>query len=470
MSNSINRRTLFKAAALVAGTSVIGKSVAKAAADTATADTARDDSLGRPKSYEWKEPTRPITAIVIGGGNRGNAYSNYAINHAKELKIVGVAEPIEVRNERMAKKYEIPDENRFDTWEDVFDKPKFADVCIITTPDNLHYGPAMAALAKGYHLLLEKAIAQSWEECNEILDLATAKNRIVAVCHVLRYAPYFKQMHHVIHSGQIGEVVSVQHLEPVSNIHMSHSYVRGNWRNTKESNPMLLAKSCHDLDILRWLIGSSCKSVSSYGSLRHFRKEMAPAGAPKRCSDGCPVEHECPYSALKIYLRNKSYLTHLDIPAKTDEHILKALQQGPYGRCVYRCDNDVVDHQVVNMLFENQVTASFSMVGLSSYGGRRTRVFGTKGDIVGDQRFLDVTNFHTGKHVRWDVRKHVKNLWGHGGGDSRLVRDLVQAVSREDSSILTSTLKASMESHLIGFKAEESRLNNKTVEVNIEKS
>jgi len=457
-----NRRDVVKAIGLGVGVSLFGAPVSMAQDDV--------DSLGSPNKYEYRKPDRPVTAIIIGAGGRGNVYSSYAPGHRDEWKIVGVAEPIPHRNERMARAHGIPDEHRVVTWEHIFEKPKFADVCVITTPDELHYGPAMAALEMGYDLLLEKVVAQTWRECKEILELATRKKRIVAGCHVMRYAPYFQQLRHVVQSGRIGEVVSVQHLEPVEHIHMSHSFVRGNWRNTAESNPMILSKSCHDLDILRWIIGKPCKKLSSFGSLKLFRKEMAPEGSTTRCTGGCKVEAHCPFSALTIYLRRKTYLHHLAVDEHTDEKILGALKEGPYGRCVYHCDNDVVDHQVTNIEFDEQITAGFSMEALTSYGGRRTRSMGTKGDIVGDERIMDVFDFSTRKRIRWDVTKHAGNLGGHGGGDHRLVRDFVQAVSRRDESLLTSNLAASMESHLMGFKAEKSRIEGGRVEtVDIER-
>jgi predicted dehydrogenase len=469
----INRRELLKTLGLATGASLIGQSSSAApepsplpalpAATTSPVKTTPVDGqegleLGTPPTINCLKPPRPVTAVVIGAGNRGNLYASYARSHPEEWKIVGVAEPIPYRNERMAKTYGVDETNRFVTWEHVFEKPKFADVCIITTPDHLHYGPAMAALELGYDLLLEKVVAQTWKECRQILDLANRKGRVVAVCHVLRYAPYFRQLRHVVRSGRIGDIVSVQHLEPVEHIHMSHSFVRGNWRNAEGSNPMILSKSCHDLDILRWIIDRPCRKVTSFGSLRLFRKEMAPEGSTPRCTDGCAAEATCPFSALKIYLKRRTYLGHLKCDEYTGEKILAALKEGPYGRCVYRCDNDVVDHQITNLEFEDGVTAAFSMESLTSYAGRRTRIMGTKGDIVGDEHFLDVHDFAERKQIRWDVRKAATNLGGHGGGDFRLVRDFVQAVFRKDPSLLTSTLDASMESHLMGFRAEESRL------------
>jgi predicted dehydrogenase len=414
-------------------------------------------SLGAPKTYEWKKPDRPLTAAVMGAGNRGHVYAGYALANPEELKIVGVAEPIPWRRERFAAQHGIPEKQQWTTWEHAFEAPKFCDAIIITTPDALHYGPAMAALEKNYHLILEKAIAQTWQQCQDIAKLANAKQRIVAICHVLRYTPYFRMMKHVIDSGRIGDIVSVQHLEPFGNIHMSHAFVRGNWKNSKESNPIILSKSCHDLDILRWLVGQPCRKITSFGSVSFFKKEQAPRGATLRCTDGCPLEKSCIYSAIRIYLREKIWDTsHLYIPDTKPETIREALEKGPYGKCVWHSDNDVCEHQVANMVFGDDITVSFDMEGMTSYAGRRTRIFGTKGDIQGDSTTLEVYEFDTNKKHVWDIRS-ANITSGHGGGDHGLARDFVQAVTRRDPSLLTSTLDASMESHLMGFKAEESR-------------
>jgi predicted dehydrogenase len=324
----------------------------------------------------------------------------------------------------------------------------------------------MAALERGYDLLLEKAIAQSWAQCRDIFTRAQEKRAIVGVGHVMRYSPYFRMLKHVVDSGRIGDVVSVQHLEPVEHIHMSHSFVRGNWRNTAKSNPILLSKSCHDLDILRWILGRPCRRVQSFGSLRVFRREMKPEGATPRCADGCAVEATCPFSALEIYVRGGTrWRHHKDTPGDDEASVLEWLSRTNYGRCVYQLDNDVVDHQTVNMEFDDGITVAFSMEGLTSYGGRRTRIMGTRGDIVGDEKRLDVYDFAERKRYEWTVAEHAQPLGGHGGGDFGLVRDWVQAVSRRDESLLTSTLAASMESHLIGFTAEESRHEGGTLKV-----
>lgn len=417
------------------------------------------------------EPTAPnltktIKAIVVGAGNRGNVYGGYALKYPDQLDIVGVAEPIPLRQQRFVEKHKIEEGRRFVTWEHVFDQPKFADAIIITTPDDLHHGPAMAALALGYDLLLEKPIAQSWQECKEIRDLAEDKGRIVAVCHVLRYSPYYQKIKAVIDSGVLGELVSMQHFEPIQHVHMSHSYVRGNWRKEADTNPIILAKSCHDLDIMRWWIDRPCEYVSSFGSLKWFREENAPEGSTKRCTDGCAIEATCPYSAKKIYYDNRTWLHHFDLPQEEPargEAILKNITEGPYGRCVYHCDNDVADHQIVSLQFADQITANFNMEAFTHYHGRRTRVMGSMGDMVGDETDLLITDFQTGKQEKWNVNDNASLDSGHGGGDWGLVRDWLQAVDQQDGTLLTSTLTASMESHQMGFLAEKSR-RNRTIE------
>jgi len=405
----------------------------------------------------------PITAITLGAGSRGNVYGNYGAEYPHELKIVGVAEPIPIRKQRYTAKHNIPAEYSFVTWEHVFQVPKFADAVIISTPDDLHYGPCMKALEMGYDVLLEKPIAPRAKECMDILQLAKKKKRIVAVCHVLRYAPYFIKLREMIQSGVIGELISIQHMEPIQHIHMSHSYVRGNWHDSKKTTPIILAKSCHDLDILRWIVGKPCKSIAAFGDLKWFRKENAPKGSTRRCTDNCPVESQCPYSALKIYHRDRAYTYVFDMPedpAKHGDFILKQLKTTNYGRCVYRMENDQPDHYICSMEFEEGITANFSMEAFTSYHGRRTRVMGSMGDIVGDMEQFTHTDFLTGKSSKWDISvEDVENYKssGHGGGDWALVSDWLKAVREQDPGLLTSTIDASIESHIMGFQAEKSR-------------
>ena len=413
----------------------------------------------------------PVSVITIGAGGRGNTYGDYAIAYPNEMNIVGVAEPISIRNERYATKHSIPDENRFVTWEHVFERPKFADAVIISTPDDLHYAPCMAALKKGYDILLEKPIAPTERECKEILSLAEETGRIVAVCHVLRYAPYFQALKKIIDSQALGELVSIQHLEPIHHIHMAHSYVRGNWHDAKKTTPIILAKSCHDLDILRWLVGKPCKDVVASGNLKWFKKENAPLNSSNRCTDPCPVEESCPYSAKKIYHRDRTYTYVFDLPKDPKKHgnyILEQLRTTNYGRCVYKMENNQPDHYVSILNFEDDITVSFSMEAFTSYHGRRTRIMGSHGDIVGDMNEFVHTDFLTQKTHKWnmEVEDHYGNS-DHGGGDWRLVSDWLNAVSNNDSSLLSSTIDASVESHIIGFSAEESRKTKKIIPIQL---
>lgn len=462
----MNRRNLIKQLGLSIGATVIGsETMARLADGTLVYEL--------PKNPLHKRIDKPVTAITLGAGGRGNVYGNYAAKFPNMLKIVGVAEPNPVRNERYTKKHQIAEGNRFDTWERVFERPKFADAIIITTPDNLHYAPCMKALEMGYDVLLEKPIAPTEKECRNILALARKTGRIVAVCHVLRYAPYFVKMRELIAQGAIGEVMSVQHLEPIEHRHMAHSYVRGNWHNSKQTTPIILAKSCHDLDIVKWIINKPAKQIVAMGDLKWFKKENAPAGSTARCTDGCAVERSCPYSAIRSYHDKRERVGVFDMPddkSKHAEYIMEKLRSTNYGRCVYRMENDQPDHYITNIRFGDNVTASFSMEAFTSYERRRTRVMGSMGDMVGDMTELVVTDFRTGKHTKLvpiaeDVEGYKNN--GHGGGDWLLANDFVQAVAQQNPKLLTSTIDESIESHIMGFMAEESRKKNRIMDIEL---
>ncbi|RXF68295.1 Gfo/Idh/MocA family protein [Arcticibacter tournemirensis] len=462
----MNRRNLLKTLGISVGATVISAEALAKLSENKYAYTLPENPLHKPLS-------KPVTAIILGAGNRGTVYGSYAVKFPEQLKIVGVAEPIPLRNERHTKLHKIVESNRFNTWEDVFKRPKFADAVIISTPDNLHYAPCMKALEMGYDILLEKPIAPTEKECRDILALAKKKGRIVGVCHVLRYAPYFVKMKELIAKGAIGEIISIQHFEPIEHTHMAHSYVRGNWHNSKATTPIILAKSCHDLDIIKWVIDKPAKAIVAMGDLKWFKKENAPEGSTARCTDGCKVERECPYSAIKEYYERRSRTSVLDLPEDKSKHaevIMERLKTTNYGRCVYRMENDQPDHYVTSILFGDNVTANFSMEAFTSYHGRRTRVMGSMGDMVGDMEELVITDFRTRKELKLvptaDDVEGYKNS-GHGGGDLLLVRDFVQAVAQQNPKLLTSTIDESIESHIMGFMAEESRKNKKVMSIKI---
>lgn len=278
-------------------------------------------------------------------------------------------------------------------------------------------------------------------------------------------------MYQALQSGMIGKVISIQHMEPIECRHMAHSYVRGNWRDSNQTTPIILAKSCHDLDILRWFVGKPCKSIVADGSLTWFKAENAPEGAPLRCTDGCPHESTCPFSAIDVYVRRKQHLGVFDLKNSRDEKEIMSKISDPsnlWGRCVYHCDNNQPDHFVSEMVFEDGTTASFSMEAFTPFGGRRTRIMGTTGFIEGNGSEFTIYEFRSNKKILWnkklsDIPEYKGS--GHGGGDMALVCDFVEAVSWQAPEKLTSTIDASIESHVMGFRAEKSRLSHKKIDV-----
>ena len=413
---------------------------------------------------------KPVELIVAGAGDRGFVYASYAKVHPKRAKIVGVAEPRDFYREKMATEYNIPKENVFTDWKDMAKQKKFADAVIIATQDTMHRDPAIAFAKKKYHILLEKPMAPDEKSCRAITKEVQSNNVIFALGHVLRYTRYTQRLKTILDSGLIGEVISIQRLEPVGYWHQAHSFVRGNWRNEKESSFMLLAKSCHDLDWIRYIIGKKCTAVSSFGSLTHFRRENKPENAGDKCLE-CDYEPKCPYSAKRFYVRLFEHgKTGWPVSTITSEMtkggIIRELRLGPYGRCVYECDNDVVDHQVVNMEFEGGETASFTMTAFTRARQRETRIFGTRGEIYGNGTKIQIHQFLSGKTVIVDTSGDVpKSLSDHGGGDYALMDAFVSAVAHNDSSLILSGPEETLETHLMTFAAEKSRNEGKVVKL-----
>ena len=347
---------------------------------------------------ERTSETKPVTIVAIGAGNRTNKYLEYAIRNPDRLKLVGVAELNDIRRHAVASKFGLKPEECFADYERFFENPVPADAILIGTPENMHFEPCMKAIEAGYNVLLEKPIAQSLPECCRIAEAARRKGVIVGVCHVLRYHPYFIKIKEIVDSGQLGEIISISHLAAVGLDRTTHGFVRGMWRREEITNPMLISKCCHDIDFLLWLTEARCRKLSSFGSLRWFRAENAPKGSTPRCID-CPLEKECPYSAVDLYYNRRDWISNFDVPegATLDEVILRQLRTGDYGRCVFRCDNDVVDHQIVSMEMENDVTISFSMDAFTLGDQRETHIRLTHGEIDGDERILRVRRFRGGE-------------------------------------------------------------------------
>lgn len=404
----------------------------------------------------------PISLLIIGAGNRGAGYATAAQLQPERVRIAGVAEPRASYRQAIAQTYNLPAQHVFADWREAASRPRFADAVVIATPDALHVEPAIAFARLGYAMLLEKPMAPNEADCRRIVDAVEQSGVIFAVGHVLRYTPYTRQIKALLAAGAIGDLVSLQHLEPVGYWHFAHSFVRGNWRNEALSSPVLLAKSCHDLDWIRHIMGAPCRAVSSFGSLRHFRAEERPAGAAERCLD-CQVEPDCPYSARKIYLGRVAqgqvgWPVDVLTPDVTAASVEAALRAGPYGRCVYACDNDVLDNQVVAMQFEGGRTASFTLAAFTEAGPRRTTLFGTRGELHCDGRTIRVHDFLHDATQEIDVaRLTADQPAGHGGGDYGLMDAFVSAVAANDPSLILSGPRESLESHLMVFAAERAR-------------
>ncbi|MCT4619091.1 MAG: Gfo/Idh/MocA family oxidoreductase [Marinisporobacter sp.] len=401
---------------------------------------------------------------VIGGGQRGkDAYAKYALEYPDDVEIVAVAEPNELKRKEFSKKHNIGVQYQFETWEDLLKQEKFCDAVIIATPDRMHFKPAKLSLKKGYHVLLEKPMSNDPHEVMELGKIAKQNKNIFMICHVLRYNPLFSEIKAIIENKEIGDLMSIQHNENIGYFHFAHSFVRGNWRNCDLSSPLILQKSCHDMDILLWLVGENCIKIASFGKLSYFHKENKPKGSGDRCID-CKVEKKCPYSALKLYYENiGEWPTTVVSDIQTMKEVKKSLKEGDYGRCVYNCDNNVVDHQSSILEFENGVTATFNLCAFTNNINRTLKIMGTKGEIraVDSKNEIQVELFDTNE-IKVINPKKVSGF--HGGADKLIMKDFISSILSNKTETLTSA-SVSVQSHMMAFAAEESRLNNRIVEL-----
>jgi predicted dehydrogenase len=407
---------------------------------------------------------KPVDAILLGAGQRGSeAVGAYALHRPDKLRFVAVAEPNEARRNHFAENHAIPPENRFADWRDILFRPRMAEACFNATQDRTHHESAIAALDAGYHLFLEKPMAHTPAGCVAIADHARANKRLLQICHPLRYSPFYTKVKSLLDSGAIGSILSINMVENVAFWHFAHSYVRGNWRRVEDSGPTILTKCCHDMDAATWLVDSKVRRVSSVGSLRYFKEENAPTGAPARCTDGCPAEKTCPYFAPAFYLgpAGRYWPITQGMVAPTDEARLHALKTEQYGRCVYRCDNTAVDNQGVLAEFENDVVFSFSLIANSVSCFRTIRIIGSDGELNGniEKNEIRITRFDQGFH---DEATHVvhqtpEGIGGHSGGDAGVITNFVRLVREEDYASMQKSLDIAVEGHLLSFAAEKAR-------------
>lgn len=413
--------------------------------------------------------SRPVTVALIGAGNRGSdVYGRYILLHPELGRVVAVAETRAAPRAMAAAAHDVPGDRTFASWEELLARGRLADALIIATPDALHVAPAKAALALGYQVLLEKPLAPTLAGVLELADAARASTGSLVVAHVLRHSTFFATIKRLLDEGRIGELIHVQHTENIGHWHFAHSFVRGNWRRSDRASPMILAKACHDLDLLRWLVGRPCTSVASYGGLHHFRLENAPVGSTERCTGGCAVERQCPYSAIRIYLERfggqGGWPNNVLTPDPNAESLRAALEDGPYGRCVYRCDNDVADHQVVALNFEGGVAASLTVSAFTEENTRTLHLMGSRGEIHGhmERGELIINDFSAGNREILDVPATGA---GHTGADAALLGDFLARVADDRADAAPTDLAASVDSHLMAFAAEESRLSGAVVPI-----
>lgn len=400
------------------------------------------------------------TCVIIGAGGRGkDCYAPY-IQSQGLFKITGVVEPDAQKREQFCRNYGIAEDMCFEEYSDFFAKGRLADAVLICTQDRMHIEPTLLAKQCGYHILLEKPIAPTLEEVELLEREFVGYDKVFMTGFVLRYTPFIRKIKELLSAGEIGEIVTMQLNENEGFWHHAHSYVRGPWSRSETSSPLIVAKSSHDIDLMLYLVGSSGKYISSYGDNTYFKRENAPGeDVPARCTDGCPYAERCIYNAVEQYTNGKArYFVHKFECGDKDEDIIEALKTNPYGRCVYRCDNDVCDHQVVSMEFENGVTAMFTVSAFSLENNRTLKLMGTKGEIGGCmetgeillKRFRDMSE--TKFTVNHDGTKHC-------GGDGGLMDRFAEAVYHADERVDPWMFEA----HKIVFAAEEARVRRERI-------
>jgi len=430
-----------------------------------------------------------IKLALIGAGNRGkDAYANIIYKEKLNADFVAVVDPDEEKRQNMIHRFNIDKSMAFSDEDEFFKLDKVCNTVIIATQDKHHYSQSMKALEAGYDIILEKPISTSIKEIVEIEKKAIELDCQVIVCHVLRYHPMWRKIKDIIDSGELGKIVTINHNENIGHYHLTHSYVRGNWNNSNTSAPITLTKTCHDFDILYWLIGSKCKHISSFGSTAFFIKENAPEGSADRCFD-CKYQRTCEYSGMRVYSleggHSPAFFTNGDFSKKA---ITRGLKETNYGSCIWKAGNNVCTQQANVLEFENGVTANFNINGFTRHTSRTIKIMCEKGEIHANYKRIYVTLFKLRKFALGDIgnfiaakildglrlnksikRKYRVNprfsikslIYGHGGADYHFTKSFVDVLT---SNMHSKTLVSdSIESHLMAFAAEESRINKQTI-------
>lgn len=415
-------------------------------------------------------PDQPLTLAAIGCGSRVRTYTKNAALLPQRYRVVAAADPNPARLRLMEELLPAGSLRTFASDRDLFAAGKLADILMIGTQDAYHVQPCIEAMRVGYDVLLEKPIATNFAEVRA-LELEAAKlGRRVLICHVLRYTPFYTLVKSLLEAGTIGDLVTLNAMEGVGPFHQAHSFVRGHWGVVEKSSPMIIAKCCHDLDIISWLVDSPCEQVSSFGSLSHFNAAHAPAGAPQRCIDGCPAAETCHYDAHRYLTDQRHWLQWVfDGGVNADDESVKNwLRTAPWGRCVYHCDNTAVDRQTVNLSFNNKVTANLTMTAFDT--GRSLEVRGTKGVLLAGEAVKRLSGhdiaitFHQGGRTEYhDTPVQEGEFAGHGGGDFGLMDALDHEWRKPNSADMRSSLQRSVESHAMGFAAEEARSTSRVI-------
>ena len=407
-----------------------------------------------------------MNCILIGAGSRGMVYGSWAAKHG--IHVMAVAEPREDRRKSAMDLLGVPENMGFSDAMELLKLGKIADTAIIATMDRDHFCHVMAALDQGYDILLEKPISPDPRECLAIEEKANALRRKITVCHVLRYTNFWGIIKDILDSGELGKITAIKHSENIGSFHMAHSFVRGNWRNDCLSSPIIMQKSCHDLDILLWLTGAHCTRVASFGALSYFREKNAPAGSAARCLD-CPVAKECRYDAWKAYQPVLGqWPADVVCLEQTEDALREALRSGPYGRCVFRCDNNVCDHMSSILEFDNGITATFSLTAHTSACHRNIHIMCENGEIEADdgKRQIIVRRHIANQAETFEERViNVRtNGSGHGGGDAGIMEDFTASL-HDGFTEARSSISRSVESHLMACAIEEARISGKVIDM-----